>query len=97
MSHALIDKRCTENCAKAQLTVDISRTVEAPIEEIFIFEYITNTGPHVILHAARCFISGYILFEAWGENQTTPWLIIALAIFSKPAMLAPATRLPFMP
>lgn len=38
MSHALIDKRCTENCAKAQLTVDISRTVEAPIEEIFIFE-----------------------------------------------------------
>ena len=40
---------------------------------------------------------GYILFEAWGENQTTPWLIIALAIFSKPAMLAPATRLPFMP
>ena len=38
MSHALIDKRCTENCAKAQLTVDISHTVEAPIEEIFIFE-----------------------------------------------------------
>ena len=38
MSHALIDKRCTENCAKAQLTVDISRTVEALIEEIFIFE-----------------------------------------------------------
>lgn len=31
MSHALIDKRCTENCAKAQLTVDISRTVEAVI------------------------------------------------------------------
>ena len=193
MSHALIGKRCTENCAKAQLTVDISRTVEAPIEEIFIFEaiphnskcrygergaadakpkaqiildaakvsaasggnsepkqgqrsqsargfcprctmrvpqpdiiehfgnadavpqlperclsrkagivrcclkHITNTGPHVILHAARCVISGYILFEAWGKNQTTPWLIIALAIFSKPAMLAPATRLPFMP
>ena len=60
-------------------------------------KHITNTGPHVILHAARCVISGYILFEAWGENQTTPWLIIALAIFSKPAMLAPATRLPFMP
>ena len=38
MSHALIDKRCTENRAKAQLTVDISLTVEAPIEEIFIFE-----------------------------------------------------------
>ena len=38
MSHALIDKRCNETCAKAQLTVDISRTVEAPIEEIFIFE-----------------------------------------------------------
>ena len=38
MSHALIDKRYTENCAKAQLTVDISRTVEAPIEAIFIFE-----------------------------------------------------------
>lgn len=38
MSHALIGKRCTENCAKAQLTVDISRTVEALIEEIFIFE-----------------------------------------------------------
>lgn len=38
MSHALIDKRCTENRAKTQLTVDISRTVEAPIEEIFIFE-----------------------------------------------------------
>ena len=38
MSHALIDKRCTENCAKAQLTVDISRTVEALIEEIFNFE-----------------------------------------------------------
>ena len=38
MSHALIDKRCTENCAKAQLTVDISRTVGALIEEIFIFE-----------------------------------------------------------
>ena len=34
MFHALIDKRC----AKAQLTVDIARTVEAPIEEIYIFE-----------------------------------------------------------
>lgn len=31
------------------------------------------------------------------KNQTMPWLIMALAIFSKPAMLAPATRLPFMP
>ena len=29
--------------------------------------------------------------------QTMPWLIMAEAIFSKPAMLAPATRLPFMP
>ena len=38
MSHALIDKRCTENRAKAQLTVNISLTVETPIEEIFIFE-----------------------------------------------------------
>lgn len=38
MSHALINERCTENRAKAQLTVNISRTVEAPIEEIFIFE-----------------------------------------------------------
>ena len=38
MSHALIDERCTENRAKVQLVVDISRTVEAPIEEIFIFE-----------------------------------------------------------
>ena len=38
MSHALIDERCTENRAKAQLTMNISRTVEAPIEEIFIFE-----------------------------------------------------------
>ena len=38
ISHALIDKRCTENRAKTQLTVDISRAVEAPIEEIFIFE-----------------------------------------------------------
>ena len=38
MSHALINKRCTEKRAKAQLTVDISFTVEAPIEEIFIFE-----------------------------------------------------------
>ena len=38
MSHALIDERYAENCAKAQLTVDMSRTVEAPIEEIFIFE-----------------------------------------------------------
>ena len=168
MSHALIDKRCIENCAKAQLTVDISRTVEAPIEEIFIFEaiphnskcrygergaadakpkaqiildaakvsaasggnsepkqgqrsqsargfcprstmrvpqpdiiehfgnadavpqlperclsrkagivrcclkHITNTGPHVILHAARCVISGYILFEAWGKIKPHP-------------------------
>ena len=44
MSHALIDKRCTENCAKAQLTVDISRTVEAPIEEIFIFEAIPHNS-----------------------------------------------------
>lgn len=38
MSHTLMDERYTENRAKAQLTVDISRTVEAPIEEIFIFE-----------------------------------------------------------
>lgn len=38
MSHTLMDERYTENCAKAQLTVDISRTVEVPIEEIFIFE-----------------------------------------------------------
>ena len=38
MSHMLIDERYTENRAKAQLTVDISRTVEALIEEIFIFE-----------------------------------------------------------
>lgn len=38
MSHALINERCTENRTKAQLTVDISLTVEAPIEEIFIFE-----------------------------------------------------------
>lgn len=38
MSHMLIDERHTENRAKAQLTVDISRAVEAPIEEIFIFE-----------------------------------------------------------
>ena len=30
-------------------------------------------------------------------DQTIPWLIMAEAIFSKPAMLAPATRLPFMP
>ena len=47
MSHALIDKRCTENCAKAQLTVDISRTVEAPIEEIFIFEAIPHNSKSV--------------------------------------------------
>ena len=38
MSHALIDERCTENRTKTQLAVDISRMVEAPIEEIFIFE-----------------------------------------------------------
>ena len=38
MSHMLIDERYTENRAKAQLTVNISLTVEAPIEEIFIFE-----------------------------------------------------------
>ena len=38
MSHALIDKRCTEIRANSQLTVDISRTLEAPIEEILIFE-----------------------------------------------------------
>ena len=28
---------------------------------------------------------------------TTPWASIAVATFSKPAMLAPAARLPFMP
>ena len=38
MSHMLIDERYTENRAEAQLTVNISLTVEAPIEEIFIFE-----------------------------------------------------------
>ena len=43
MSHTLMDERYTENRAKAQLTVDISRTVEAPIEEIFIFEYFLST------------------------------------------------------
>ncbi len=31
------------------------------------------------------------------QARDRPWLIIAEAIFSKPAMLAPATRLPFMP
>lgn len=38
MSHMLMDERYAESRAKAQLTVDISLTVEAPIEEIFIFE-----------------------------------------------------------
>ena len=44
MSHTLMDERYTENRAKAQLTVDISRTVEAPIEEIFIFEAIPHNS-----------------------------------------------------
>ena len=46
MSHALIDKRCTENCAKAQLTVDISRTVEAPIEEILFLSNFLAHNKH---------------------------------------------------
>ena len=31
------------------------------------------------------------------RDQTMPWLIMALATFRKPAMLAPATRLPLQP
>ena len=31
------------------------------------------------------------------ETQITPWAIMASAIFSKPAMLAPITRLPSWP
>ena len=50
--------------------------------------------PAEIPRAAARFLSCRGLCES---DQTTPWLIIALAIFWKPAMFAPATRLPFMP